>query len=41
MSAVGRAVSFASQLYRIRADTAYAGYVKRDPMAQLQLKPGR
>jgi cytochrome P450 len=41
MSAVGRAVSFATQLYRVRVDTAYAGYVKRDPMALLQLKPGR
>ena len=41
MSDVGRAVSFASLLYRQRAATLFAGYVRRDPMAQLQLRPGR
>jgi P450-derived glycosyltransferase activator len=41
MSDLGRAVSFASQLYRVRLDTLYAGYLRRDPMARLQLRPGR
>jgi cytochrome P450 len=41
MSDVGRAISFAAQLYRLRAGTAYACYVKNDPMARLQLRPGR
>ena len=41
MSDIGRAVSFASLLYRQRAATLFAGYVRRDPMAQLQLRPGR
>ena len=41
MSDIGRAVSFASPLYRQRAATLFAGYVRRDPMAQLQLRPGR
>ena len=41
MSDLGRAVSFASQLYRVRAGTTFAGYVRRDPMARLQLRPGR
>jgi hypothetical protein len=26
---------------RARADVAYAGYVRRDPMSQIQLRPGR
>jgi len=41
MSAVGQAVKFATQLYRQRADVAAAGYLRRDPMALLQLRPGR
>jgi cytochrome P450 len=41
MSQLGQAVSFASRLYRQRADVAFAGYVKRDPMALLQMRPGR
>jgi cytochrome P450 len=41
MSDFGQAVSFASRLYRQRADVAYAGVVKRDPMALLQMRPGR
>jgi len=41
MTELGQAISFASNLYRQRADIAYAGYVKRDPMALLQLRPGR
>ena len=34
-------VSFASGLYRQRAATLTAGYVRRDPVALLQLRPGR
>jgi cytochrome P450 len=41
MSDIGRAMSFATQLYRLRVDTVYAGYVRNDPMARLQLRPGR
>jgi cytochrome P450 len=41
MSDIGRAVSFAAQLYGLRAATAYAAFVRRDPMARLQLAPGR
>ena len=41
MSDIGRALSFATQLYRLRAGTAYAGYVRNDQMARLQLRPGR
>ena len=41
MSDVGRALAFASRLYGQRAGTAYAGYVKRDPLALLRLRPGR
>src|SRR5215468_5501414 len=41
MSDVGRAVSFAAQLYGLRAATVYAAYVRRDPMARLHLRPGR
>jgi P450-derived glycosyltransferase activator len=36
-----RALSFATGLYRQRVDVAYAGYIRRDPMALLQLRPGR
>jgi P450-derived glycosyltransferase activator len=36
-----QAITFGSRLYRQRADTAYAGHVRRDPMALLQLRPGR
>jgi cytochrome P450 len=38
---LGPAVSFAVSLYRQRADLAYHGYVHRDAMALLQLRPGR
>jgi cytochrome P450 len=38
---VSPAVSFAVSLYRQRADLAYYGYVNRDAMALLQLRPGR
>jgi P450-derived glycosyltransferase activator len=41
MSAIGQALSFATQLYRQRSNTVYAGYLKRDPMALLRLRPGR
>jgi cytochrome P450 len=41
MSVIGQALSFAAQLYRQRADTVYAGYIQRDPMALLRLRPGR
>jgi P450-derived glycosyltransferase activator len=35
------AFSFATGLYRQRVNLAFAGYVRRDPMALLQLRPGR
>jgi P450-derived glycosyltransferase activator len=35
------AIAFAAQLWRQRAAVAAAGYVQRDPMARLQLRPGR
>jgi cytochrome P450 len=41
MSDLRQAVAFTSSLYRTRLDTVYAGYAGRDPMALLQLRPGR
>jgi cytochrome P450 len=41
MSKLGQAILFASRLYRQRANIAYFGYLRRDPMALLQLRPGR
>jgi P450-derived glycosyltransferase activator len=41
MSDLGQAISFAAGLYRQHADTVYAGYVTRDPLALLRLRPGR
>ena len=41
MSQLGQAATFAYGLYRVRAELAYAGYLKRDPMARLGLRPGR
>jgi hypothetical protein len=41
MSKLGQAITFAAGLYRQRAAVAYAGYVKRDPLALLRLRPGR
>jgi cytochrome P450 len=41
MSDLGKAISFASGLYRQRVGTVYAGYVNRDPLALLWLRPGR
>jgi P450-derived glycosyltransferase activator len=36
-----QAVSFATGLYRQRLNVAFTGYVRRDPMALLHLRPGR
>ena len=36
-----QATAFGARLYRQRAGVAYAGHLKRDPMALLQLRPGR
>ena len=41
VSDLGRAISFAGSLYRARLTTVGAGYLRRDPMALLQLAPGR
>jgi hypothetical protein len=41
MSEAGRAVAFAARLYRQRATIAYAGHVRRDPMALLNLRRGQ
>jgi cytochrome P450 len=41
MSDLGQVITFASGLYRQRAGVRYAGYVRRDPMALLGLRPGR
>jgi cytochrome P450 len=41
MSQLTMAVRFAAQLYKQRASIAYYGYVKRDNLALLNLKPGR
>jgi cytochrome P450 len=41
MSRLGQAVSFAGGLYRQRATVAYHGYLRRDSMALLALRPGR
>jgi P450-derived glycosyltransferase activator len=41
MGQVRRAAAFATMLYRQQADVALAGYWRRDPMALLQLRPGR
>jgi cytochrome P450 len=41
MSRLGVAIRFAADLYRQRAAVAYAGYVRREPFALLQLRPGR
>src|SRR4051794_39033933 len=37
MGAVGQTARFASALYRQRTATAYHGYVRHDPLSQLQL----
>jgi hypothetical protein len=41
MSDLSQTIAFASQLYRQKASVAYAGYVRRDRVAQLSLRPGR
>ena len=41
MAHASAALRFASQLYRVRAVTAWQGHARHDPMALLQLRPGR
>ena len=41
MSQLSQVIRFASGLYRQRAGVAWNGYLRRDPMALLQLQPGR
>jgi cytochrome P450 len=40
MSNLGQAITF-TKLYQERAGLGFAGYVRRDPMALLELRPGR
>jgi cytochrome P450 len=41
MSDLGQAITFAAKLYGEHASVRYAGYVRRDPMARLELRPGQ
>lgn len=41
MSKLGQAARFATWLYYARAAEAYHGYVRREPIALLRLRPGR
>jgi cytochrome P450 len=41
MSNLRPAITFAARLYRDQADVAWAGLIRRDPMARLQLRAGR
>ena len=41
MNDISRAIALSSRLYGERAATAYAGYIQKDPMALLRLRPGR
>ena len=41
MSDLSQALAFAAQLHRQRARVTYTGYVKREPLALLGLRPGR
>ena len=41
MSELTSTIAFVSQLYREKAATVYAGYVRRDQLARLSLRPGR
>jgi cytochrome P450 len=41
MSDLRATSSFAANLYLQKASTAYAAYLRRDPIAQLHLRPGR
>jgi cytochrome P450 len=41
MADLRQVLAFASSLYLTRAGVGYAGYVRRDPMSLIQLRPGR
>src|SRR5215475_9780041 len=41
MSQTTQALQFAAELYRRRLSLWRAGYLQRDPMARLELRPGR
>ena len=41
MSDLGQALTFAAKLYGEHASVRYAGYLRRDPMARLELRPGQ
>jgi P450-derived glycosyltransferase activator len=41
MSDLGPAIAFASRLYRQRAGIVYNGYLRRDQLSLLELRPGR
>jgi hypothetical protein len=41
MADLRQVLAFATSLYLARSGVAYAGYVRRDPMSQIQLRPGR
>ena len=41
MSQTTQALRFAASFYRQRADLWQHGYLRRDPMARLELRPGR
>jgi len=41
MSRLGQIITFAVKLHGQQAATAYHGYVRRDPVARIQLRPGR
>jgi len=41
MSELGQVVTFAAKLYGEHASVRYAGYLRRDPMARLELRPER
>lgn len=41
MSELGQTITFAKQIYLPRARLGYAGYVRRDELALLRLRPGR
>jgi P450-derived glycosyltransferase activator len=41
MSDLGQAITFAARLYGTHASVRYAGYLRRDPMARLELRPGQ
>jgi P450-derived glycosyltransferase activator len=41
VSDLGQAITFAAKLYGSHAGVRYAGYLRRDPMARLELRPGQ